>query len=96
MEEVRLRAEMRLGGQGRTTARTDTNIMFACVVVAEEGRTMFDPSEIVYAPVGVIDTKVKIDPTAWTRAVKCPPPDQNAVFLLYPLLTRRQSGLPPR
>ena len=57
---------------------------------------MYDPSEIIYAPVGVIDTKVKIDPIAWTRAVKCPPPDQNAVFLLYPLLTRRQSGLPPR
>ena len=33
---------------------------------------------------------------AWTRAVKCPPPAQTGViFLVYPLITRKQSGLPP-
>lgn len=48
------------------------------------------------APIGIIDTTVKIDPSAWTRAVKCPPPAQTGViFLVYPLITRRQSGLPP-
>ncbi|GMH93847.1 hypothetical protein TL16_g12738, partial [Triparma laevis f. inornata] len=62
----------------------------------EQEGDIYNPNEIIMAPIGIIDTTVKIDPSAWTRAVKCPPPAQTGViFLVYPHITRRQSGLPP-